>query len=279
MVLRAVIEDAGEIPDALKAEYIEKDGKYFLDLDGSLNTHTAIIPLATALATVKREKKTLQDKLTALESKIAGLPDDFDPSKYADILAELEAIKTDPNRDKDTEAKLQKERERYEQRLRDTEAKRLADLRAKDDEIKERDDLIHETLVDGGLTDALVKHGIAKEFMGATRALLRGSVKVKKGDDGKRHAMVDTDLGEVDIDKFVENWSKSDDGKPFVVPAKGAGAHGSGNGRGSEINPWAKDSFNLTEQGRVVNVDKDKARRFMKAAGKTQGEIEKILTA
>lgn len=279
MTLRAVIENASDIPEALKSEYVEKDGKFFLDLDNTLNTHTAIIPLATALATVKKEKKTLQDKIAGLESRTAGLPDDFDPSKYADIVAELEALKTDPNRDKDTEAKLQRERERYEQRLRDAETKRLADLKTKDDEIKERDALIHETLVDGGLTEALVKNGIAKEFMGATRALLRGSVKVRKNDDGKRHAVVDTDLGEVDIDKFVENWSKSDDGKPFVMPAKGGGGQGSGNGRGSEINPWAKDSFNLTEQGRIVNTDKDKARRLMKSAGRTQSEIEKVVTA
>jgi hypothetical protein len=279
VVLRAVIESEADIPEALKSEYIEKDGKFYLDLDNSLNTHTAIVPLATALATTKREKKTIQDKLTALEAKIVGLPEDFDPSKYADILAELETLRADPNRDKDTEAKLQKERERYEQRLRDAETKRLADLKAKDDEIAERDGVIHETLIDGGLTDALVKHGIAKEFMGATRALLRGSVKVKKDDDGKRHAVVDTDLGEVDIDKFVENWSKSDDGKPFVIPAKGSGGHGSGNGRGSEINPWAKDSFNLTEQGRIMQTDKEKAKRFMKAAGRTQVEIDKVMAA
>jgi len=279
VTLRAVIEKLEEVPEALKAEYIEKDGKFYLDLDNSLNVHTAIAPLATALATVKKEKKTIQDKLTALEAKIVGLPDDFDPAKYADTVAELEALKSDPNRDKDTEAKLQKERERYEQRLRDAEAKRLADLKAKDTEINERDTLIHETLVDGGLTEALVKHGVASQFMGATRALLRGAVKVQKGDDGKRHAVVTTDLGDVDIDHFVENWSKSDDGKHFVVQGKGSGSHGSGNGRGSEINPWVKESFNLTEQGRIIKSDKDKARRLMKTAGRTSHEIDSALAS
>ena len=279
MALRAVIDKAEDIPAAFASEYVEKDGKFYLDLDNTLTSHTALHSLTTALATLKREKKTLQDRVTNLEAKTAGLPDDFDPARYADITAELETLKNDPNRDKDTEQKLQKERERYEQRLRDAEAKRVADLRAKEEEIKERDDLIHATLVDGGLTEALVKNGIAKEFMGATRALLRSSVKVRKGDDGKRHAVVDTDLGEVDIDKFVENWSKSDDGKPFVTPAKGSGSHGSGNGRGSEINPWSKEAFNMTEQGRIIKSDKDKARRFMKAAGRTQSEIDRILAA
>jgi hypothetical protein len=279
VVLKAVIESETDVPEALKGEYVEKDGKFYLDLDGTLSTHTAVVPLANALANVRKEKKTLQDKVTALEAKVTGLPDDFDPAAYADVLAELETLKKDPNRDKDTEAKLKTERERYEQRLRDAEAKRLNDLKAKDDEIAERDSVIHATVVDGGLTDALVKYGIAKEFMGATRALLRGSVKVKKEDDGKRHAVVDTDLGEVDIDKYVENWSKSDDGKPFVIPAKGSGGHGSGNGRGSEINPWAKESFNLTEQGRVMQVDKEKAKRFMKAAGRSQQEIDRVISA
>jgi hypothetical protein len=279
LALRAVIDKAEDIPEAFKSEYIEKDGKFYLDLDSSLNTHISIVPLANSLAGVRKEKKVLQDRVAALESRTTGLPDDFDPTKYADILAELETLRADPNRDKDTEAKLQKERERYEQRLRDAEAKRLADLRAKDEELSERDGVISAHLIDGGLTEALVKHGVAKEFMGATRALLRGSVKVKRGDDKKYHAVVDTDLGEVDIDKFVENWSKSDDGKPFVVQARGSGSHGSGNGRGSEINPWVKESFNLTEQGRIVTSDKEKARRFMKAAGRTQSEIDKVMAA
>lgn len=279
MTLRAVVDSLDGIPESLHDEYIEKDGKFYLDLDGTLNAHTAVVPLANSLANVRKEKKTLQDRVTALEARTVGLPEDFDPTKYADIVAELEAIKKDPNRDKDTEAKLQKERERYEQRLRDAETKRLADIKAKDEEILERDTLIHATLVDGGLTDALVKHGIAKEFMGATRALLRGSVKVKRDDDGKRHAVVDTDLGEVDIDRFVENWSKSDDGKPFVMPAKGGGGHGSGNGRGSEINPWTKEAFNLTAQGQIIKSDRDKARRLMKAAGRTTAEIETVFAA
>jgi hypothetical protein len=277
LTLRAVIENAEDVPEAFKSEYVEKDGKFYLDLDNTINTHTSIMPLSIALTNVKKEKKTLQDKVTALEAKTTGLPDEFDPAKYADLVAELEALKVDPQRDKDTEAKLQKERERYEQRLRDAEAKRVADLKAKDKEIEERDGVIHETLVDGGLTEALVKHGVAPHFMTATRALLRSSVKIKREDDGKRHAMVDTDLGEVDIDHFVENWSKSDDGKPFVVQAKGSGGHGSGNGRGSEINPWAKDAFNLTEQGRIVTTDKEKARRLMKSAGRNQAEIDRTL--
>lgn len=277
MALRAVIDKPEDVPDALKAEYVEKDGKFYLDLDNTINNHTSILPLSIALNNLKKEKKTLQDKIVVLETRTAGLPDDFDPAKYADIVAELDTLKTDPNRDKDAEAKLQKERERYEQRLRDAEAKRVNDLKAKDAEITERDTLIHETLVDGGLTEALIKHGVAKEFMGATRALLRGAVKVQKGDDGKRHAVVSTDLGDVDIDHFVENWSKSDDGKPFVTQAKGSGSHGSGNGRGSEINPWVKETFNLTAQGQIIKSDKDKARRFMKSAGRSNHEIDTAL--
>ena len=275
--MRAVIDKAEDLPEAFKSEYVEKDGKFYLDLDSTINTHTSIMPLSIALTNLKKEKKTLQDKIVVLEAKTTGLPDDFDPAKYADTVAELETLKKDPDRDKDAELKLQKERERYEQRLRDAEAKRVADLKAKDAEITERDTLIHETLVDGGLTEALVKHGVAKEFMGATRALLRGAVKVQKGDDGKRHAVVNTDLGDVDIDHFVENWSKSDDGKPFVVQAKGSGGHGSGNGRGSEINPWVKETFNLTAQGQIIKSDKDKARRFMKSAGRSTHEIEVAL--
>lgn len=50
----------------------------------------------------------------------------------------------------------------------------------------------------------------------------------------------------------------------------GAGANGgefNGGGSDGDKNPWAKDSYNLTEQGRIMKADPDKAARLRKAAG------------
>ncbi len=132
MTLKAVVDSLDDIPEALQAEYQEKDGKFFLDLDSTISTHTAIIPLSTALASLKRDKAARDTKIASLEAKIAGLPDDFDPSKYTDVLHELEALKADPGRNQENEAALTRVREQYEQRIRNAETKRLADLAEKD---------------------------------------------------------------------------------------------------------------------------------------------------
>lgn len=280
MTLKAVVDSLDEIPENLRAEYVEKDGKYHIDLDESLRTHQGVNPLATALASVKKDKATLQTKINELQAKVAGLPDDFDPEQYQSVLTELEALKTDPKRNKDTETALAQAREQYEQRLRNAEKKREEDLAAKDAELTELTNELQGTLVDDGLTKALVGSGVAKEFLAASRSLLKPNVKVKKDDaTGKRIAYVETDLGELPVEKYVENWSKSDEGKVFVTKPAGGGAGGNGKGVNTEENPWAKDTRNMTKQGEILRADKAKAERLMKAAGVPQHEISRLVGA
>lgn len=49
--------------------------------------------------------------------------------------------------------------------------------------------------------------------------------------------------------------------------AKGGGAGGSGSGGASGNNPWSKDHFNLTEQGRIVRENPEKASKLAAAVG------------
>ena len=269
MTLVAVYNNESDIPETLKQEYKEKDGKWYLDLDDSIRIHTTIAPLQNTLTTLKAEKATLSSKVNTLTAKIQGLPDDFDPAKYQDIVTELEALKKDPNRDKNTEEKLQQAREQYEQRIRNIEASSVTKLAEKDAEIAKRDGVITKLVVDDGLTKSLVDVGVGKEFLKASGAMLKSSVKVVVNEDtGEYSPVVETDLGEVPLTQFVENWSKSDEGKPFIKNPAGGGAGGSGDkSKGNEINPWKAESRNLTEQGKILKEDRVKAERLMKAAG------------
>jgi len=278
VTLRAVVDSLDDIPEGLRDEYVEHNGKFYLDLDDTLSVHTSIVPLSTALANAKKEKQRAQNDYNALRTRIAGLPDDFDADKYQQVLDELETLRADPNGDHDAEAKLTTLRDKYEQRLRDAEAKRVADLAEKDGVIDSLGGELDGAAAKRGLSDALAKAGIDPKFMAAAQALLRPTVKVRKNETtGDREAVVDTDLGEVTVEKYVENWAKSDEGKPFVLPSKGSGAPGSGHTGRTEVNPWAKDTLNLTEQGRVIQSDRAKAERLMKAAGKTADEISRVL--
>lgn len=60
--------------------------------------------------------------------------------------------------------------------------------------------------------------------------------------------------------------------KPHLVKAKGngggSGYHGDGDGKGGAVtNPWKKETWNLTEQGKILTSDREKASQLAAAAG------------
>jgi hypothetical protein len=79
-------------------------------------------------------------------------------------------------------------------------------------------------------------------------------------------ALVETDLGELPVSKFVTDWAGSDDGKEYVAKPTGLDSKGS-DGRRLEGNPFAKAGWSKTEQGRLITADRAKAERLAKAAG------------
>jgi len=56
--------------------------------------------------------------------------------------------------------------------------------------------------------------------------------------------------------------------------AEGGGATGSGSGTGFTNNPWTRDHWNLTEQGRVITSGgREKADQMAKSAGTVVGAV------
>lgn len=280
MTLKAVVENLDDIDESLKSEYQEKDGKFYLDLDDSLKVHTSILPLSNSLVNVKKEKQTLQNKVAELTAKVAELPENFDKLEYDRLVAEEERRKTDPNYKpggSDPEH-TQRMKEQYEQRIRNLETKHTEEKTELENQIKALDGEIVTTTVEDRLTRSLVAAGVGKEFMRAASAMLKSNVKVEKDEEtGERKAVVHTDLGEVPVETYVENWSKSDEGKVFVTKPSGSGSKGDGKGGSSEVNPWMAATKNLTAQGQIIQSDRAKAERMMKAAGVPASQIVNVL--
>lgn len=126
--------------------------------------------------------------------------------------------------------------------------KDLADERAKAAEAsgilkkltKERDDATnkaqaesaanHKLLVDNGLTDALNRAGIRKEFLPAARALLKeqGIISVEAEGDMRRAVAKMADGKSVALEDYVtKHFALSEEGKAFI-PAEGNSGGGSG---------------------------------------------------
>src|SRR5690606_25357399 len=72
--------------------------------------------------------------------------------------------------------------------------------------------------------------GVNPDLMDGAVASLRAAVKVQRGEDGSRAAVVETDLGEVPVAEFVKEWSATK-GKAYLGKASGPDAHGN-NGTG-----------------------------------------------
>lgn len=263
MPLKALLETLDGVDDSHKAFYKEDNGKFLLDIEG-VDEHPTVKHLKTSFEKTKAEKKTANDQLAALRTRFDGIPDDFDVDAYNSMKALTEGKKPDEVR---AEIRTQ------------LEDKHRKDL---DKVVKEKETIeasLRKLLIDDGITKALLDANVGKEFMAAAKALIKekGVIKIET-DDGVYTAIVETDLGNMPISKYVGEWVAGDEGKVFVPKATGGSATGGeGKTKSSDVNPWKKETRNLTQQGAIIRDDKVKAARMMKDAGLPQADIDRAL--
>jgi archaellum component FlaC len=264
MALRSIADTLDDIAEPFRGEYKEVDGKYVLDIE-NVDAHPTVRGLRSTLERLKTDKKDLTTKVSNLEARIDGLPDDFNVEKFE----ELKALA-------DKNAKPEEHLAQLRTQLETKHGKEKSDLQKKIDALEGN---IKRLVVDDGLTKALMDAGVSKEFMSAAKALLKekGIVKLEE-DEGTYAAIVDTDLGKLPLSKFVAEWATGDEGKVFVSKATGGGAAGGQGGKPSENNPWKKgEHHSLTAQGVILKTDRVKAEKFMKEAGLTEAAINTVL--
>lgn len=87
-------------------------------------------------------------------------------------------------------------------------------------------------LIDNGLTDELVKNGVAPQFLPAVKAMFAGQAQIVAEGDTRT-----AKIGDKSVSDFVKEWAASDDGKHFVKAPEnsGGGSQGSGNGTNNQI--------------------------------------------
>lgn len=207
MALKTVLDDLGGVDDALKPLYVQFKDKFVLDLEG-VDDHPTVSGLKNAYKAVKDDKSDLSSKLEAAMARLASLPEDFDPEKWAKFKdgkpdeAALVALRKTLEADRD-------------------------DWKGKHDALAQT---VRKTAVERDLSDALVSAGVTSEtYLKASRMMLEPMVKV--GEDGK--AFVETDMGPLGLPDFVSRWAAKD-GKDFVTAPKGVGATG---GKGGNAKP------------------------------------------
>ena len=96
-------------------------------------------------------------------------------------------------------------------------------------DLKTEQGFVSKLLLDNGLTDSLVKAGVAKQFLPAVKSMLSGQAQIKI--DGENRSVV---IGDKSLDDFITQWSASDEGKHFIAaPANSGGGSSGGSGSGT----------------------------------------------
>jgi hypothetical protein len=94
-------------------------------------------------------------------------------------------------------------------------------------------------LLDNGLTEALVKAGVASQFLPAVKAMFGTQAKIV-ADGDVRKALI----GDKDLTEFVSSWATSDEGKHYIsAPANGGGGASGGAGGSSGQKVWTREKF------------------------------------
>lgn len=271
MALKAVLDSVDGLDETLKAEYQEKDGKFYLNIE-SIDSHPQVVALKNAHERTKAEKTELKKSLDTLQNKVKDVPENFSIDEWNRLLT-LDGI--DPN-DPDA-AKKRKEkadealtnmRRQYETQIENLKTKYNTDIATKDAETQKERELRAADRIELDIDKAMDKSNIDPRFRPAVRALHRSSVKHSIEEDGTIRTFFETNLGEVDPEKFLESWVNTDDGKIYVTVPTGPGGRQSDNRNsgGSGENPFLASSWNKTKQA-GLRSDTARGTRLAQAAG------------
>lgn len=192
MTIKTTLSTLDDVPEQLHELYAESDDGFVLQV-ADIDNHPEVVNLKNAYTRVKQEREQLREKLQQL-------PSDFDPQQWENVKSgkakeeDLIALR------KELESEIDKWRSKAEQLEGETFKLTLSQQ-------------LDESLKSVGITNPA--------FQKAARALLISDVSLK---DGK--AVVETDMGPMQLADHVKRWASSEEGASFVTPAVGGGAKG-----------------------------------------------------
>lgn len=261
MALKAILDSLDSVDAAHRDLYEERDGKFVLQVEG-IEQHPGAAAVKAALDRVRSEKRAVTDKLAAAESRLEGLPDDFDADAYETMKA-----RADGNEPAKLDERLAAQRANLEKGF----AKEREKLEGRAAKL---DGTLRRVMVDDGLTKALLDAGVDKTFLPAAKALLKekGQIKLVEDDDAI-HVFADDGVNDrTPLTDYVRSWAGQDEGKPFISKPTGGDAKGGEGGRFGD-NPFDTKGGsvrpNLTKQQELIAANPEKARQMARAAGIT----------
>jgi hypothetical protein len=263
MPLKTILEasEIEDLPEAVREHYTETEGKFVLDLDG-IDDHPKVSALRNAHNRSKQERDEAKNKARSLQSRFGPLVDvedldfsDVDPDRVTELMPVLRGEKDLPQPGKAQDVDLDKIKALARKPL----ERELETAIATAESATQK---LNSLVVDHALTTASQEIKVATPYVKAVRALFRDRVKVIEGDDGSPVAVVEGEYGEQPVDKYMKEWSQTDEGKAFIVADgnDGGGRHGARSGSAKGKNPWSKDHWSPKEHARIYREQAPRSR-------------------
>lgn len=226
---KTVIEKAEDVPAELKSHYEEKDGKFYLKLEGEV---PELETVKGQLASFRDNNRSLNEKLVAAAETLKKF-DGVDPALYSKLKQQVEDFTkktgaTDPG---DVEARINAAVAAQVKAATEPLIAQVATLsnekKAADQKLAERDleKILRDAAGPAGIIDTAMPDFLAR---GKSLFVLEGGVAVPKRNDS-------TVFSKKDVTKPMSptEWIETDLSKEaphFFKPSKGGGAPGTGGG-------------------------------------------------
>lgn len=254
MALKFVHASKDEIPAEHVALYVEKDGKWILDVDGA-------VPVAR-LDEFRDTNRGLMKERDELKKRFEGI----DPDEAKRLMTIKDDLEKGRNKDGKTVEQLVDERTakmKTDLEKRATEAEAALAIREAD---------LAKLKINDAVLAAAVKKGLKPTAADDVAMRAQQTFKLKDGRpvafEGDKEAYGKTG-DPLTIDEYVDGLITK---APHLFEASsGGGAGGSGNGNpptGQGVNYWKKEHWNMSKQGELVKKDPKQAAALARAAGK-----------
>jgi len=262
MAFKMVLDSLEGLPDDVAKEYVEKDGKFHIQVEG-MKTADDVAKVQQSLNAARQEAQGFKAKLAMLGDRKVE-----DVVTLLDRIPELEAAaegKLDEDKIKQLAEARAKQLVAPVERERDTLKQQVgqAEQRIQEFETKENVRKIHRQVREAAKSAGLLDEAVEDALLLADRTFELtedGVAVVKQGTSFSEGLQPKDWLTDLQT-KRPHWWGES----------SGGGAGGQRGAGGSGKNPWTAENWNLTEQGKINRENPQRAETLAKAAGTTVG--------
>jgi hypothetical protein len=269
--LKAIVNDINEVEEAHRGLYIEeekdengvkkKTGRWRLQVEGA-ETEEDIASLRSALA----KERQKGERLDALEKKFK----DINPEEYRRLQEEAERQRAREEQiQRDTQAAIEAAKRDHEQAMTQVQSQ-LRDVTVRYHELFVETQLYPHIAEAKGSHDLLLPHLKKRVRVREDARTKELKLELLNADGGK---LLGAEGADGTFKDLVEEFRKSERfGRAFDgynQSGSGAGGdQGGGRGNGQDVkNPWSKEHWNMTEQGKILTAEPERAKALALQAG------------